>query len=350
MIFALLFLGSIANEAWADYKVTYHILTLPLDHTAGTANTNAAYDGKRIEAIKAIAVNPAKVKDLPDHFKSPLAKNFTYWDAADVTKSANAELIYPNHNKTKHFLYEIRAGATPLNEETALSENRDIFVTYEYNPDNGIAKLDGTESYNIAIGNGFLAYNKGRNNRMAVIPANKVSGEQLASEQFVKIDVKGTDISAWWSGNLTPQATAESYFHLLFKYIGEDPYNITIVSAFEGSDYYIEQYGSSESKPVNKYYEGSSLFARYDKTSQSDELLIASDDNKKYKTENNKTNYTSVVESDPKPGYYRNLSTAIWNSFAMLNNTNGSGYVFMGTRCVNGSGILVDTCVHSLCL
>ena len=219
LVLMLLLLGGMVNEAWAGYKVTYHILTLPLNHETGTANTVAEHDDRRIEAIKAIAVNAEKVKDLPDHFKSPLAMNFKYWGASDVTKSANAQQIYPNHSKTKHYLYTI-TGDTPLNEEDAITEDCDIYVTYEYNPDNGIAKLDGSESYNIAIGDGFLAYNKGRNNRLAVIPKSKLSGEQLASDQFVKVENLGdTKISTWWSGNLTPQSTAQSYFHLLFKYL-----------------------------------------------------------------------------------------------------------------------------------
>ena len=38
-------------------------------------------------------------------------------------------------------------------------------------------------------GKGLLAYNRGRNNRPAVLPTDKVDPEMLASEDFMKVDV-----------------------------------------------------------------------------------------------------------------------------------------------------------------
>ena len=294
----LLFIGSFANEARA-YKVTYYILTLPLNHETGTKNTKSEFDGKRIAAIKAIDDNGTVVglDEHLAHFKSPLAKNFAYFDASFILDEGK-QIIYPNHG-TKYPLYSaptspykkvtVSGGAITgevdctandwtnnpvdddhrkktttstayasakealsvdgdyyfklcLDEESDITANCDIFVTYEYNPDNGIAKLDGSESYNIEISGGFVAFNKGRNNRMAVIPAKysngteRITGEQLSSKQFVQVDVTGTSISPWWNGNLTPKDRIYSYYHFLFKYEGEDPYNITIRSAYEDED------------------------------------------------------------------------------------------------------------------
>lgn len=407
LILTLLLLGGMATETWAAYKVTYYILTLPLNHETGTKNTKSEHDGKRIAAIKAFD-DIGTVVGLDEHlahFKSPLAKNFSYFDAS-IVKYDGAKQMYETHT-TKYPLYVLNLGNGPispyiqvtvsnhavsgtisectksaweasdtkqtattktafdttisgladgtyyfkicLDEESAITANCDIFVTYEYNPDNGIAKLDGSESYNIEISGGFVAYNKGRNNRMAVIPAKysdgteRITGEQLSSKKFVKVDVTGTAISPWWNGNLTPKDRINSYYHFLFKYEGEDPYNITIRSAYEDEDkvnpdYYIELYGSSDTYSVNKLYEGSSIFAYRKSTDQSDELLLASDDNVKYTTPNDKTDYTHTIGYTEMPGFYRNLGGAIWNSFAMLNNNTNTGYVFMGTKCVKSDG------------
>ena len=54
LIFTLLLLGGIGNEAWAA-KVTYHILTLPIDnsiyHMNGSENV---LNGKRLEAVRVV--------------------------------------------------------------------------------------------------------------------------------------------------------------------------------------------------------------------------------------------------------------------------------------------------------
>ena len=72
LVFSVLLLlaGGMVNQAIA-YKVTYHILTLPMNSASG--KTLPAFDGKRMEAIQVIEDNGTEVR-LPDHFKSPLAK------------------------------------------------------------------------------------------------------------------------------------------------------------------------------------------------------------------------------------------------------------------------------------
>lgn len=306
LIFTLLLLGGIANDTRAA-KVTYHILTLPIDHTKGTKNTKSEYDGKRMEAVRTIVDN-ANTVELPADFKSPLAKNFRYYPSSFVTNHG-ASAIYQNHG-TKYFLYTApgspyrkvtvsnsgtvkavtdsdeaaytAAGSSltatsetdfdtqidaltedgnyiykiGLEEGDAVTADCDIYVTYEYDDTKAI-KLDGSESYNIIINNRFLAFNRGRNNRLACIPTTKVSGEQLVSDDFVKVDVSGTGIGTYWNDatqNKNPRSKTESQFHFLFKYIGEDPYNVTIITAYDKDEYYIELYGSCDTKYVNKYY------------------------------------------------------------------------------------------------
>lgn len=46
---------------------------------------------------------------------------------------------------------------------------------------------------------------------------------------------------------------------------------------------------------------------------------------------------------DARTGYYHGQKDgAMWNSFALLNNSKSTGYVFMGTRTVNVDGVTPD--------
>lgn len=341
----LLLLGGMANDAWA-YKITYHILTLPMT-SERPGNTMSDYYGWRMEALRVIVDNVTTLQELPAHFQSPLAENFKYYANASVTKDGTARSIYANHTKNKYFLYKITGEDTPTNEDDVLpmsigdpiTSHCDIYVTYDYKVSNTIAKLDGSEKYIIGIHGGFLAYNKGRNNRLASIPKKYdgeyiVDGESLCSDDFNKINLsgKGTGITTWWNGNKTPQATADSYFHFMFKYVGSDPYNITIKTAYEGDDVYYEKWGSDPSE-MKRYYKEGTVFSTQKITT--DQLLIASDDNKKYTIQ---WNSSSPIHYDDMPGYYRNIDGHLWNSFALLNNTKNDGYVYIGTRCVDGNG------------
>ena len=141
----LLLLGGTTNEAWA-YKVTYHILTLPMT-SERPGNTKSEYYNWRMEAVR-VVVDDASNVVLDDHFKSPLAMNFKYYAEADVTQNGTAQAIYAN-NTSKYYLYKIKGEDTPTTEDdvTPLAEGADIpsndyhvYVTYEYNPDNGIAE------------------------------------------------------------------------------------------------------------------------------------------------------------------------------------------------------------------
>ncbi len=406
-LFILCFAG-MHNEAWAA-KITYHILALPMDHTKGTANTTAAYDGWRTEAIK-VEVASASTIQLEAHFKSPLAKNFTYYPASVVTKDATARQIYQYRNNNKYFLYKAPLApyvkvtvsgsaitkeevsdadtwgaadsdhkktatsyanmesqvAAPLADGTYYFSFQDVcltegdlipsndyhvYITYEYDVDNTIAKLDGSEDYNILIGGSFLAYNRGRNNRVALVPPANLSAtkDELISEDFVYVDVSNVGTlkdKTYWSStdNKNPAAETKSKFHFLFNYIGEDPYNITIRSAYDKNLYYIEKYGS-EADFVKKWYEGSSLFAK-----TTDEMIIGSDENRKYtQTDwNNPSSEVTYDASDTYKGYYHGIlqKEIIWNSFAILNAVNGSGdivadkVVFLGTRTTKSDGNL----------
>lgn len=338
LLLMLLFIGGMANEAWA-YTVTYHILTLPMSKTQ-PGNTNPDYYGYRWEALKVTDTNATTV-GLPEKYKSPLAKNFTYYAAADVTKSGPYNDVYYNSNN-KYYLYQISGSS--LNDFT-VDKNCDIYVTYEYDETNTIVKNDGetdyTIPYHIVIKDRILSFNIGRNNRLALIPKKYngdyiVEGEQLCDENFSKIDLsdKNTGITTWWSGNKTPKEGAASHFHFRFRLKAKDPYNITICTDYEGDGVYYEKFGS-DPNDMKKYYKWSTVFTGSKPID--DNLLIASDDHREY------TSAYNVVGDptyDEKPGYYRKNSVQVWNSFSLLNNDNKDGYLFIGTKCIGTDGTI----------
>jgi hypothetical protein len=158
-IFALLLLlCGAANDAWAQKKVTYHILTLPF--------TVKNYDngGNHLADIRVEALQCTSQEDtlgLPDQFKSPLAKNFRYWKTATSTYG---HLYDYTHNsnviEAKYYIYQCTAEdkyACLSNELTVGTSTgaddfpSDIYVTYEYDDTNSIMTLDGTKKYNVSV-------------------------------------------------------------------------------------------------------------------------------------------------------------------------------------------------------
>lgn len=209
VLLLMLISGGMGNEAWAK-KVTYHILTKPFN-VGNYNNTNPTWKNNiRVEALQ--CVSEEATVGLPEQFKSPLAKNFRYWATATSTY-AN---LYDNQNGTKiinakYYIYQCEAGnkyaclSNEITAGTAVGEYNDIYVTYDYINDdesegfkNGKLELDGTVNYNVAITSGgvqkFLSYNRSRNNRIANANGAALSGEQLASDDFV-IPQDGTDAS-----------------------------------------------------------------------------------------------------------------------------------------------------------
>ena len=335
-LLTLLLLGGAGNKAWAA-TVTYHVLTLPM--SSSVYNIKSTYDGKRLEAIQ-VKVDNATSVELPVQFKSPLATNFKYYKADQVTKSATAENLYDN-GSNKAYIYELIATPTATPEGDPVSSNIDIYVTYDYKyaaseTGNTIAKLNGSANYNIAVNKGFLAYNKGRNNRPAVVPRNMVTAEQLVSPTFVKLNVSGSGITTYWSSgdNKNDRADNESKFHFLFKFVGQDPYNIIIRTAYAGDSVYIEK-NDDDKKFVYKYYRDGSLFGV-----STNNNYIASDDHILYtKVYTDGTSPKQGVPiSESKPGRFHGQAAPIWGSFALLNNTKEDGYIFMASRTNNDDG------------
>ncbi len=337
----LMFLLMVGTQlpTWAA-TVTYHVLTLPID--CSKTHMVAAVNGKRLEAL-CIKVDNATQVELPAHFKSPLAKNFKYY-ADDQVEKTDVTQLYTDYSTQKGIIYNLVTTPEETEELTPVSKNCDIYVTYEYDEDNTIAKLNGSKEYNIAVTKGFLALNRGRNNRPAVVPRDKVTAEQLTSTSFVRIDNPGAGITTYWENandNKNVKSEVEKQFHFLFTLEGEDPYNIIIRTAYHGKETYIEKDGGTF---VYKWYKDGSIFAV-----KNANCYIASDDHRKYNITYNKSTYptnpTELEEGtgrgwDSKPGFYHGQSVPLWGSFAILNNSSSSnpGYLFMATRTIGNDG------------
>ncbi|MBE6248807.1 MAG: hypothetical protein E7106_06090 [Prevotella sp.] len=340
LIIFLLLLGSVANQAWAA-KVTYHVLTLPID--ASSAHMVDAVDGKRLEAVRAIVDNATTI-ELPAHFKSPLATNFKYYKADQVEASA-ATYLHSGSTRVRGIIYNLKAGAVETAEGAEVTSNCDIYVTYDYlyadnETANPIAKLDGSVIYNIGVKKGFLALNRGRNNRPAVVPKSMVGDAHLISEDFVKMDVTGSGITTYWSSgdNKNPQASVGSQFHFQFKLEGNDPYNIIIRTAYDRDSTYMEKEGNGVLHI--KYYKESSIF-----TPSTNNAYLASDEHREYTVVYDAATYPTYASFPvggltwtDTPGFFHRQGGPIWSTFALLNNTTGDGYVFMGSRTYNNDG------------
>ena len=349
VVLMMLMVGGVANEAWAQTKVTYHILTLKIDPSTGyNYQMVSGVTGYRLEAIK-VVVDQSSV-ELPSQFKSPLATNYRYYPASAVVKgnTGKALQLFENNVKTKGFIYQVKSvdtadpTETPVTEGTAVSgDNAEYYVIYDYvGDDNSIVELNGSVNYNISIKNkGFLSYNRGRNNRPAVMPKAKVDAQLdvLTSEDFVKINNPGGGIGTYWSDNANnknKKEDVESQFHFIFKFEGKDPYNIIIRTAYNRDISYIEK-NDDTGEFVYKWYKGGALYGV-----TSNNQYIASDDHIKYNyAYNSAISNPTELTYDARPGqFHGQTSNAIWGSFALLNNTTNDSYVFMGTRTVDANG------------
>lgn len=346
-LLTMLLLGGMANEAWAaGCKVTYHILTLPIDnsvyHMDGSENV---INGKRLEAVRVVDNNATTV-NLPDAYKSPLAKEFKYYASTDVT-SHDAVAMYNFSEKNKTHYYEINGGATNIGGN-AVSSNMDVYVTYEYDDTKEI-KLDGSEGYNLTMSGGFIAFNRGRNNRLAVIKEELdiVHNNNLVSDDFTQFEydknnkIPGTNISAYWqdNNNKNTKSYVAGQFHFIFKFEGSDPYNIIVSTTYDRDYAYLEKHGSENSQRY-KWYKGSHLF----RPTSEKGFFMASDDHKRY------TQSSNTYVPDPMPsitseamsGYFKTKSSndLTYNTFALLNNSHSpsDGYVFMVSNFVDGNG------------
>ena len=317
MLTLLLLIGG-ATNAWAD--VTYIILTKPFN-VRNVTNTGNYRENIRLEALRCTSAETTVF--LPLTFRSPLAKNFKYWKTPTVSR--NTRLYESNGTSydvlpTRYDIYS--AVADEMTENSTLEENGNptvIYVTYDYDEDNTILKLDGAHKYNITMNTGdkmrYLCYNKNRANRPGAALASTVSAQDLISDDFVT-NVKGTD------GKTTIQA------HFQFYLCGEDPYNITIMTAYEGSETFIEKL-NNEGTAYKKPHKGATIFAKLEGNGNNggttSKMWLSPDAHRHYNSPTDANSY------DAWEGFFRNQMNPIFNAVAILpKGTNG--YFFVASK------------------
>ena len=346
MMTVMLLVGGMTSEAWAA-KVTYHILTLPIDPMEYNYHMVAAVTNKRLEAFQVTVDNWTSV-DMPSHYKSPLAENFTYYKPDYITKSGPIQLYTNTNTNTKGYYYEINVGAVAETAKNIDGNEAEYYVVYTYKASNEIAKLDGSVKYNIHTrgrannkspytNKGFFALNRGRNNRPAVLPTANVNPEMLASEDFMRVSTSGSGVSPYWSdgNNRNDTAITKSRFFFGFKFEGLDPYHIVIRSSYDRDTTYIEK-NDGTNNFVYKWYKEASLFAV-----RTANAYLASDEHILYKTTHNPAQPNPIDPAyDDKEGNWHGQTGQIWSTVALLPDYDGTGYVFMGTRTVeDGNGV-----------
>ena len=367
-LLTLLLLGGVANHAWA--KVTYHILSLPMttkqlngdNHQAGTLvdfRTNV-----RVEVLRCVS-NTLTV-GLPNEYKSPLVTTYHYYPSDKIHKSDATQQLY-GYNNTTYYFYTIIGSTGNYGDNTtnadyandqltpgaACSDNIDIYVTYDY--DNASSPIDLSttmdndtrllssdyKEYNIHLKDRMVVLNQKRQNRPGAVLDGQYDSPQLASDAFSWITSAGI-------GN------GDGYRHFIFRFGGNDPYNVTIYTAYDknttfrqtGQDNFfttdVKDKDKYLRKDVFKEYRGASFFRLMSANMDDKNMWLSSDADIQWQEGGARDNAVRKVV----PGYYKgpndNKSTLyemspIFNSFAILNHKSGEGWTLAGSKMNTGS-------------
>ena len=344
----LLVIGA-GNEAWAK-EIRYHILTRPFSIRNYNNSDNYLTD-IRVEAL--LVKSDATTVGLPEQYKSPLATNFQYYTGWETPEY---KFLFDREHNThvlqiKYYIYSQDGGKDKVSEGTDVGDVTDIYVTYDYNPVNEIY-LDKSQDYNISVGgNKFLCYNRSRNNRIANANSAAITGEHLASTEFV-VPTAGTGANQLGFNWSNDQYAGAKGVHMGFwltptpdRYAKPDPYNITLMTAYEGNETY--QKDPVESKYYVKPYKGATLFAKIASNANNNgtesKMWFDCDNDLHYKgvpgsegiNDPSHPNYWEK-QVDYWPGYFRNANQPLLNSVAILNHPSGTGYVFVASKLNQG--------------
>ncbi len=384
----LLLLGSGMNEAWA--KVTYHILSLPMstkqldgtDHQAGTLidfRTNV-----RVEVLRVVSSDLHV--ELPFEYRSPLATNYRYYAASAIAQTGPFQLY--GYNNTTYYFYNIKdntgtnttnnddygdsgnkVGGDGINKDdnvpttTAVdanvrltpgatcADNIHIYVTYDVKEspdidlsttlDTSTGLLSASKTYNIHLKDRMVVLNQNRQNRPGAVLDGYYTSAQLASDDFSWIVAAGLNNTAGWR-------------HFTFKFGGNDPYNVTIYTAYDKNttfrgtgqaDFFtkdVKEKDKYSKTDVYKEYRGSSFFRLMSDEMNDKNMWLSSDADIQWQEGGSRDNAIRKVV----PGYYKGPNdtkttlyemSPIFNSFAILNHKSGTGYAFAGSKMNNGT-------------
>ena len=354
IILLLLILGGATNEAWA--KITYHILSLPISTKQHPGTNHIEGDGALVDFQTNVRVEVLRVVstdlhvNLPFEYKSPLVTTYHYYAADKITKSTNPEQLY-GYNNTKYYFYTINGSTAnedvPGNQLTAgddCADNIHIYVTYDYNPATSTMDLSAdlldpysstNKTYNIHLKDRMVVLNQKRQNRPGAVLDGKYTPEQLASNEFEWITSAGINNGDGWR-------------HFSFIFGGNDPYNVTIFTAYDQPTTF-RQDGQSTffttdkmdkdkylNKNVFKEYRGASFFSLMNSEITSN-MWLSSEAHTQFLEGGSRDN----AEKKTVPGYFKGPNDSrstlyemspIFNSFAILNHTSGKGWALAGSK------------------
>lgn len=390
LIFTLLLLGGVTNGAWA--KVTYHILSLPMTtyQRDGTNNLEGNNIGVfrsnvRVEVLRVVSTDLHV--NLPFEYRSPLATNYRYYSANYIAQTGPNQLY--GYNNTKYYFYNIKdntdtnttnnadygdsgdkVGGDDDNKDdnvpltaaveagvrltpgAVCDDNIHIYVTYDVkaSPDIDLSTtlntttglLSAGKKYNIHLKDRMVVLNQNRQNRPGAVLDNFYTPEQLSSDDFSWIEKGGLNNTA-------------GYRHFTFKFGGNDPYNVTIYTAYDKpttfrgtgqADFFtkdVKEKDKYSQKDVYKEYRGASFFRLMSDAEMNDKnMWLSSDADIQWLEGGSRDNAVRKVV----PGYYKGPNdtkstlyemSPIFNSFAILNHKSGTGYAFAGSKMNEGT-------------
>ena len=131
----LVVLLSVGATNTLGVTITYHIINL------GKLDNDGNITSGRTEALKFTSTKTTL--GVPDNYKSPLAKNWKYYQTSEVTYNGSTKVCTFNSGPT-------------LSEGQTMAGDADIYVTYE---------LDDTKFSDIGITDGDVCYIKFGNNK-----------------------------------------------------------------------------------------------------------------------------------------------------------------------------------------
>ena len=113
MLFVLLMMVAGVVEMWG-VTTTYHIINL------GRLDDGGRLTDTRTEALKFTITSTTSTLQVPDQYKSPLAKNWKYYLANQV-----------DFNTTTGYTFKVSEPTLVEGQDLSSNSNSDIYVTYE---------------------------------------------------------------------------------------------------------------------------------------------------------------------------------------------------------------------------
>ena len=223
-------------------------------------------------------------------------------------------------------------------------------------------ELNGSKDYNISINvsktQKFMCLNRSRNNRVSNAIGSVLTGEQLADNDFV-VPENGKQELGWPWGSGDNKIWGPKGIQLGFKFYGEDPYNITIMTSYTGREVHVTDNisGDPVKAATTRPFEGATLFGKMG----NDQMWFDASNDRHYKIKSGMTNsdvdlktgeyknYAKYVEKrdaynkaavaeqyDTWVGYYRKEYFAEVNTYALLPNGD-DGYMFVASKMNMGN-------------